>query len=462
MRKFLLYSSALFAGGLLSGVANAACIQTPTCSSLGYTSTSSCTGGVKCPFGNAWNCTVNEIKTELTNKITELEKIIETSQQEEVQSKLKVGDILYSDMTCSSSNLSGKIPIGVIFDTTNSLAVGLEGKTGKWSSDAFDVPNLQNISDKAAAQLDWNGQNNTKLIWNYCKANGKSCPAIEYVSNYKTEGTKAGDWFLPSIGLWNIFNQNSETIQTSLGKIGKNPFIDTTAIREYWSSTLYSKTAAWYEYYANSFGFDGKSTIHGIIPVINFGKCTYVEPQQKCNVGDIFYSDKTCSADVIITKTAIGVVFDPTNRLVVGLEEDDIVWSAAGFDISGLNNITSIVVARMDWQGKNNTKVALEYCKANGESCPAFKYVSSYKTEGTQAGDWYLPAMGELEAIHENVKVLNTALAKLGGCPLSTNNEYWTSTEHSSGYAWECTGNASCNKYVKYDNYYLVRPVLAY
>ena len=79
MRKFLLYSSALALG--LSGAAEAACIQTPTCSSLGYTSTSSCTGGTKCPFGNYWNCdSVNKI-TELTNKITELEKIIEEIKQ---------------------------------------------------------------------------------------------------------------------------------------------------------------------------------------------------------------------------------------------------------------------------------------------------------------------------------------------------------------------------------------------
>ena len=68
MRKILLMSSALVVSGLLSGAAEAACIQTPTCSSLGYTSSSSCTGGTKCPFGNAWNCTV----VDLTNKITEI------------------------------------------------------------------------------------------------------------------------------------------------------------------------------------------------------------------------------------------------------------------------------------------------------------------------------------------------------------------------------------------------------
>ena len=32
------------------------CVPTPTCSSLGYTSTTACDGGLKCPFGEAWYC----------------------------------------------------------------------------------------------------------------------------------------------------------------------------------------------------------------------------------------------------------------------------------------------------------------------------------------------------------------------------------------------------------------------
>ena len=80
MRKFLLYSSTFM---VLNGVAEAACIQTPSCSSLGYESTSSCSGGIKCPFGNAWNCNlINKINslntqiTNLTNKITTIEEKI--------------------------------------------------------------------------------------------------------------------------------------------------------------------------------------------------------------------------------------------------------------------------------------------------------------------------------------------------------------------------------------------------
>ena len=82
MKKYLFLTSALVAF-TMSGVTEAACIQTPSCSSLGYSSSSSCSGGVKCPFGNYWNCTgpnntteINKLKTEITNiknRITKLE-----------------------------------------------------------------------------------------------------------------------------------------------------------------------------------------------------------------------------------------------------------------------------------------------------------------------------------------------------------------------------------------------------
>ena len=72
MKQYLFLTSALVVSGLLSGVVEAACIQTPTCSSLGYTSSQSCSGGIKCPFGNAWNCTLINKITEIEKKVTEI------------------------------------------------------------------------------------------------------------------------------------------------------------------------------------------------------------------------------------------------------------------------------------------------------------------------------------------------------------------------------------------------------
>ena len=242
MRKFLLYSTILVAF-TMSGAAEAACIQTPTCSSLGYSSGSSCTGGVKCPFGNAWNCTV----VDLTNKITELEKQITEiinnggGSSAPDYSNCKIGDILYSDKSCNANVVASKKPIGVVFDRANRLAIALDTEAKKWSDEHFDVPTLSNYGSPSAATADWQGKNNTRLVLEYCKTNEKSCPAFEYVNSYKTEGTKAGDWYLPALGELKVIFVNTNVLDSVLGKIGG------TKLQPYvhWSSSENSSSRAW-------------------------------------------------------------------------------------------------------------------------------------------------------------------------------------------------------------------------
>ena len=249
MRKFLLYSSALVASGLLnSGVAEAACIKTPTCSSLGYESTTSCSGGLKCPFGNAWNCTlinkINSITTQITNlttRVTTLETKVTELQKDAATANCKIGDILYSDMSCNTNVVASKTPIGVIFDITNKLAIGLEEARNFWADNYFDVPGLSNIELSSAAIADWQGKNNTKVVLEYCKTKGKSCPAFEYVNSYKTEGTQAGDWYLPAAGELNIIYGHMDVLNTALGKIGGTKL----STDFYWSSSELSNTHAW-------------------------------------------------------------------------------------------------------------------------------------------------------------------------------------------------------------------------
>ena len=64
------------------------------------------------------------------------------------------------------------------------------------------------------------------------------------------------------------------------------------------------------------------------------------------------------------------------NKLAIGLEESpsSLEWSDDYFDVPGLD-CSSTWKAIADWQGENNTRVVLRYCKANGKSCPAFEYV---------------------------------------------------------------------------------------
>ncbi len=280
MRKFLLYSSALVAGGLLSGVAEAACIQTPTCSSLGYESTTSCTGGTKCPFGNAWNCTASDLSSQITeltnkiseqtNKITELETQITEIKKEVSTANCLVGDILYSDMTCNSNYVASKTPIGVVFDHSRKLAIGLEQSQQYWSyPDYFDVPGVDNMTNNALAITDLDGKKNTSTILAYCKTKGKSCPAFEYVNSYKTEGTLAGDWYLPALGELNAIYGNMGVLNVALGKIGGTKL----SSNHYWSSSEYSSDSAWPLYFGYSISVDygnkGYTNIY-IRPVLAF------------------------------------------------------------------------------------------------------------------------------------------------------------------------------------------------
>ena len=125
MKQYLLLTSAFVAGGLLSGTAGAACIQTPSCSSLGYTSSSSCTGGVKCPFGNAWNCdSVNKI-TELTNKITELETKVTTVENNSTAGP-RCADCKVGDYVCAGQCFSPEK--AYYHDATSSNVSYIEGE----------------------------------------------------------------------------------------------------------------------------------------------------------------------------------------------------------------------------------------------------------------------------------------------------------------------------------------------
>ena len=185
-----------------------------------------------------------------------------------------------------------------------------------------------------------------------------------------------------------------------------------------------------------------------------------------CMIGDILYSDKSCDPKVIATKKPIGVVFDRARQLAIGLNQSSIElkWSYEYFDVPGLSNFSSSSAAIADWQGKNHTKVVLEYCKTKGKWCPAFEYVNSYKTEGTQAGDWYLPALGELNAIYDNKDALDFALGKIGGTELGI-GWYWSSSEYSGDYAWSLSfsnGDVDVDYYNKDTNSHRVRPVLAF
>lgn len=197
----------------------AACV-TGDCAAMGYTKTeSACSGDIiRCPFD--------------TSKVFCKEVQIEN------------GSILYSDKTTSKEKISGKTPIGIVFDGQNRLAIALtEFKKIKWSSEGRnDIPGLKNYTS-ASDISDYNGKSNTKIIIDQC---GSKCEAAYKAYNYSTEGTSVGQWYLPSAGEMAKIYELNGLLNDALRKVsGTRVFGNYPGDNiSYWTSTESSKEFA--------------------------------------------------------------------------------------------------------------------------------------------------------------------------------------------------------------------------
>jgi len=156
-----------------------------------------------------------------------------------------------------------------------------------------------------------------------------------------------------------------------------------------------------------------------------------------CLVGDIYYSDGTCDSVIYPTKTPIGIVVKP-NKLVMSLDiKETMYWASSYKDISDLTNYSQ-TDAKTDYNGKANTAKIVTAYSSDTASNNAAVYCNTYHTEGTNSGDWYLPAAGEIYMyVYKNVIGNSTLRITLNtfGKDLSDMN-FWSSSEYDSGRAW--------------------------
>ena len=274
MKKILLASAGVMV--ISAGMAYAACIPTPSCASLGYESSSSCEGGLKCPFGNAWNCT-------LVNKITEIEKIIQEggSSGSKDTSNCKIGSIFYSDWTCSSGSLtSGKTPIGVVVYTNGEghgqiMALKNIGKY-QWGPKDYDIPTLTNFSSASNASQDIQSCSNTILL--IAAGDNSSYSAAWAAHEYKTEGTNAGDWCLPAAGIMTSIYNNISAVNAGFILAGGEQLEAkiSSSTSHLWTSSECNKAIGWYSDFEKDYGlannmFYDLKTIPGYVrPVLEF------------------------------------------------------------------------------------------------------------------------------------------------------------------------------------------------
>ncbi len=187
---------------------------------------------------------------------------------------------------------------------------------------------------------------------------------------------------------------------------------------------------------------------------------------ENCPIGSILFNDFTCSDDVVSGKTPIGVVVyksdDGKGGQALALNSlGSYKWSTEYVDISGLTNYTSASSASQDVASCENSKKIM--AAGNKSKYPAVWAANEYKTEGTSAGDWCLPAAGIFTSYYNNQSVINTGFSRAGGTKFTTSTYAWSSSEYNGSHAWYSRFGSSygLNLYNK-DYSYEVRPVLAF
>ena len=152
-----------------------------------------------------------------------------------------VGDILNSDLTCSSERIEGKTPIGVVsyISDDKRLAIQLDAP-GEMKFKPFSTYSYPFYSKKESALNDYDGKENTDVLHSMNVNYG----APSYCYNYNTEGTSVGDWYLPSLGeLYTSIYLNRRAVDGGLHLTGAKLLPGFNPI---WSSTSRGASDGWY------------------------------------------------------------------------------------------------------------------------------------------------------------------------------------------------------------------------
>ena len=301
MRKLILMTSAAVIAPISAIAQTPTCTATPDCASLGYTQ-SSCpeNNGIRCPWGDAWFCTktCSEMGFNYTcsgtgyaggvgkacgGKYTsctcasgynwksgqcKAQAIWGTCSGYAAQCSL--GDILFSDGTCSANTVSSKTPIAVVVYKSGNCGQAMALKSigsYAWGGYGTDISGLTNYTSSSSASQGYASCENSAKI--RAQGNSSTYPAVWAAYNYTTTGTKAGDWCLPAAGIITSIYNNQSTINTGFSRANGTQFTSSTYA---WSSSEYSNYYAWDSYFGISYGltYSSKGNYDEVRPVIEF------------------------------------------------------------------------------------------------------------------------------------------------------------------------------------------------
>lgn len=213
------------------------------------------------------------------------------------------------------------------------------------------------------------------------------------------------------------------------------------------------------------------------------------ETDNNCTIGSILYSDKSCSQELLSNKTPIGVVVyvdgygggqaialdvvDVTlgNFKVYKWATDSDIWdntiSVSGSTVALPLKQLYIEEAIVDFASCENSKKIMS--AGDKTQFPAVWAAYEYKTEGTNSGDWCLPAAGIFNSIKRNQETIDAGLDKAGGLKTTEHPNAWSSSVSQASHAsWHscliltCTNGDGLSSLEMSYNSNVVRPVIEF
>ena len=127
-------------------------------------------------------------------------------------------------------------------------------------------------------------------------------------------------------------------------------------------------------------------------------------------VGDVLLDNRLCAVDpfdVDSDRVPIGIVYDVENRKAgATLQQDAVMWCSNTPDDVLVRNSCSEEYLDIYVTGEQKTAKKIAWCEENNEDCGIYRVANEYVTDGTRAGDWYIPEIGELVQLYKAYKNL--------------------------------------------------------
>lgn len=143
-------------------------------------------------------------------------------------------------------------------------------------------------------------------------------------------------------------------------------------------------------------------------------------------------------------------------------------WGGHGKTVTGIKTTTSESDAITDFAGSANTDAIISQLTGTTDSysyyytgAPAAEYCRAYSNGCKGAGQWYLPAAGEMNQIVLNRTAIEEALTAISGELFNSleSEQTWTSTQYSSESAWYCYWLSNRFSFNFKSHGYKVRPI---